>query len=144
MLASRYKRNSLEVKSLKGWKGLMDMWILYAKEYLGETQHLKNNKVCVNYNQWFSDANYRKQLADKLNLDFTDSGFNDVSVFGGGSSFEKRKFHGKAENMDVLNRWQQFVDDSSYRTLFSDAVFEYSERIFGHIPGTESLRTKIH
>lgn len=142
LLASRLKNNMLEVKSWKGWKSLMDMWILYAKEYLGQTKYLKANKICVNYNQWFSDINYRKHLADKLNLEFTDTGFNDVSVFGGGSSFERRKFHGKAENMDILNRWKQFVDDSSYRTLFSEEVFEYSERIFGHIPGTESLRTK--
>jgi len=43
--------------------------------------------------------------------------------------------------MDVGSRWKYFADDPSYRKLFDNQeLLEYSERIFGHIPGTESLR----
>ena len=40
-------------------KTIVDLWIDYAKEYLGETNYLKHNKVCINYNQWFADIEYR-------------------------------------------------------------------------------------
>lgn len=38
---------------------MIDLWIDYAKEYLGETNYLKHNKICINYNQWFADVEYQ-------------------------------------------------------------------------------------
>jgi len=46
--------------------------------------------------------------------------------------------------MDVLNRWRLFAEDSFYRQLLDNQELrEYSERIFGHIPGTEVLFDRI-
>ncbi|MFN7247708.1 MAG: hypothetical protein ACK5UO_13890, partial [Microcystis sp.] len=52
-MASRLKKGLLSVKT----KGMSpaDMWMEYAKEFLGETSYLSNNKVVINYNLWFSD-----------------------------------------------------------------------------------------
>lgn len=61
---------------------LSDLWIDYAKEFLQETNYLPNNKVCVNYNLWVSDVNYRREVANRLNLDFTDAGFDEVRRYG--------------------------------------------------------------
>ncbi|MDY7004752.1 MAG: hypothetical protein SWX82_12550 [Cyanobacteriota bacterium] len=119
---------------------MIDLWIDYTKEYLGETNYLKQNKVCINYNQWFADVEYRRQIADKLQMEFSDTGIDKVTSFGGGSSFEGKQFDGKATSMDVLNRWQKVADNPRYRELFNNQkILKYSERIFGHIPGTESL-----
>lgn len=139
MLASRLKSNKNPVKS---WhKTVVDMWIDYAKEYLGETNYLKYNKIAVNYNQWVQDRDYRQQIANKLQLNFSDRGIHNVKTFGGGSSFDGTKFKGKASNMNVFDRWKHFIDNSDYKNMLNNPeLFDYSQRIFGSIPGTESLR----
>ncbi|NEN90938.1 MAG: hypothetical protein F6K48_19295 [Okeania sp. SIO3H1] len=135
---SSYGNNFLSVRNPN--KTVADLWINYAKEYLGETNYLKQNKICINYNQWFTDVEYRRNIADKLQMEFSDVGINKVAGQGGGSSFEGKEFDGKATSMDVLNRWQKVADNPRYRELFNNQkILKYSERIFGHIPGTESL-----
>lgn len=122
---------------------IVDMWIYYAREYLGETDCLNNNKIGVNYNRWTTDIDYRHEIASQLKLDFSDAGIDDVKSEGGGSSFDQTSFQGKASQMDVLNRWKSFSDDLSYKTLLDNReLIEYSEQIFGHIPGTEFLRLR--
>ena len=120
-------------------KTMVDLWIDYAKEYLGETNYLKHNKICINYNQWFVDIEYRQQIANKLQMEFSDAGLSMVSGLGGGSSFDGKQFDGQATSMNVLNRWQKFCDNPQYKQFFNPEVLEYSEQIFSHIPGTESL-----
>lgn len=83
-----------------------DLWKIYAKEYLGQTNILPN-KVSINYNQWFSDPNYRMNISEKLGIAFSDNGLNVVGKFGGGSSFNKTAFDGQAQRMSVLNRWEE-------------------------------------
>jgi len=139
LIASRMRSNMLGIKGIG--KTLPELWIDYAKEYLGETQHLKYVKVPANYNQWFLDKEYRRTLANKLNLNFSDVGINDVPIFGQGSSFDSTGLDGQAQKMNVLNRWERYVDNENYRKLLdNEELIYYSERIFGHIPGTEKLR----
>ena len=143
LLASRLKTSSkvsyfLSVNSQN--QTMVDLWLDYAKEYLGETNYLKHNKICINYNQWFADIEYRRQIAEKLQMEFSDAGIDQVTGFGGGSSFERKQFNGKATSMDVLNRWQKVSDNPRYKEFFTNQeILKYSERIFGDIPGTESL-----
>jgi len=88
LLASRLQKNYMQVRDPQ--KTVVDMWIDYAKEYLGETEYLKNNKTCVNYNRWFMDVDYRQQVAEHLKLEFSDAGIDEVKGYGGGSSFAGR------------------------------------------------------
>lgn len=126
----------LEVYSRK--YSLPELWVSYAKECIGETSLLTHKKVFINYNRWFIDTRYRKELAAQLNINFSDHGFNDVSISGRGSSFDGVKHVGEAYKMDVLNRWKFFVDNPIYRELLStEGVLEYSTKLFGDIPGTE-------
>ena len=120
-------------------KSIPELWLDYAKEFLGETNYLKQNRVMVNYNQWVSDQDYRRKISEKLGLEFCDAGFNVVKNYGGGSSFNGTEFESQASKMDVLNRWQGFIDDDKYRTMFNQEIIEYSQKIFGHIKGTEDL-----
>ncbi len=138
LLASRLKNNFLPVKSKK--HGFIDLWIDYAKEYLGETNYLKHQKVCVNYNLWTSDRDYRQNIAQKLKIDFSDAGIDKVHSCGGGSSFDGKNLDGKANQMDVGGRWKHFADDPVYLKMINNQeLLDYSHQIFGLIPGTESL-----
>jgi hypothetical protein len=101
---------------------LPDLWLSYAQEYLGHTNYLKNNKVVVNYNQWSSDRTYRHQVATRLGIQFTDDGFDEVPVYGGGSSFDGQGYQNKASQMNVLSRWNNLRDDETYRSLFRDPL----------------------
>ncbi len=148
------------IQASKSWKGdkqqfdflkvyskklsVSDLWISYAKECLGETTYLENHKVVINYNLWFSDIEYRKRLANQLGLTFSDAGLYEVSEAGGGSSFEKRKLDGKAEKMKVLNRWEDFIENPIFLGMVNNKnLIEYSNKLFGHIPGTEKLLTSL-
>ena len=138
LLASRLKNNFLPVKSKQ--KSFIDLWIEYAKEYLGETNYLKHNKICVNYNLWVKNRDYRHKLAQKLNIEFTDAGIDKVLSHGGGSSFDGKSLDGKATTMDTSNRWKYFVDNPTYLGLIKNKkILNYSHKIFGFIPGTEIL-----
>ena len=139
LIASRFKKGYLDVRSPD--ISLADMWIEYAREFVGETEYLTHNKVVINYNQWFSDTNYRQAIADKLDIDFSDAGINYVSSYGGGSSFEAQDLSGNAQDMKVLKRWEAFSDNSEFRALLNNkTLLHYSDKIFGIIPGTEAIR----
>ena len=121
---------------------LVELWKIYAKEYLGETRYLTNNKVVISFNDWFLDKEYRQILANKLNVPFNDAGLNKMMNRGEGgrSSFDAKKFHSNPQAMKVLERWKQLADNDFYRDIFQDKeLVELSNRIFGKIPGTEVL-----
>ena len=134
LLASRIKSDMLDVKEEN--LQIIDLWIEYAKEFLQKSNYLHHNKICVNYNRWVSDVNYRQEIATHLNLDFTDTGFNEVRGYGGGSSFDGQDFHGKASDMNVNNRWQHIMDHPLYHQFISNSeLMDYFEQIFGCFEG---------
>ena len=103
--------------------------------------------MTINYNAWFLDQNYRRELSRKFNLEFNDRGINIVAKWGPtrwGDSFDGTKYDGKATQMQVLDRWRTYKDDPFYRNLLKDPeVWQLSQRIFGNIPGTEELSEKV-
>lgn len=89
---------------------LIALWKSYAREYLGETSLLPN-KVCVYFNAWFVNTQYRKELSKRLGLIFTDEGYSRVSWRGGGSSFDGVEYDGNTSNLKVLDRPGQLLDN---------------------------------
>ena len=117
-----------------------DLWLTYAEEYLGKTQSLGPSKVLVSYNQWCTDEAYRKNLAHRLDLQFSDAGFNEVPVYGGGSSFEGRKLNGQASTMNTRDRWKHYADDENFIACFHDPrIINMSGKIFGETQGASIL-----
>ena len=134
MFASWLKREP-HIEKFLGQKIIL--WKTYAKEYLGRGDNLLN-AINVNYNIWVSDKQYRVNLSKKLGLEFSDEGIKILSKWG--SSFDGRRFKGRAHEMKVLERWKHMADNSIYRKIFSDKeLLELSDEIFGKIPGTEVL-----
>ena len=119
-----------------------ELWKIHAREYLGDTAHLPN-RVNVSYNAWFADPEYRRALAKRLGVTWTDRGIEQVARWGPalwGDSFDNLTFDGRASEMKVLERWKVYADDVFFRTVVQDEeLVTLSERIFGTIPGIERL-----
>jgi hypothetical protein len=111
------------------------LWKQYAKEYLGITKKLGGAFVGVNYNSWFTNPDYRCELANVLGLKPSAEPFERVPGFGFGSSFDRKTKDGEAYKMNVLTRWEEFADDPTYHKYFDDELLELSKEIFPHIEG---------
>ncbi len=112
----------------------VDLWKEYAREYIGETNNLSQTKIVINYNQWFSDIEYRNNLSKKLEFQALNTTYKKVPSFGKGSSFSGTEFNNNAQEMPVLDRWKYFKDDAFYKEILADAeLVNLSEQIFGAI-----------
>lgn len=112
---------------------LKNLWLQYAREYLGKTNYL-GDSIKISFNEWFQDKEYRMMISAWLGLDYNESGLNRVSNFGGGSSFDKLKFNGKAQHMKVLSRWPQYRTDPKMVELINNPrIRNISKHIFGDI-----------
>lgn len=119
----------------------LNLWMLYAKEFMGITNHL-TNKVCINYNKWFIDEIYRRQISEQMGLKFTDKG---KETFGARkSSFDSMKTIGSISELKVLERWRHFEDDDEYiKVLSNPEALAISEEIFGDIPVELALKLRF-
>jgi len=133
LFASRLKHSAVPTDTSLYISGLStpNLWITYAKEYLNETSYLNNNKVVINYNRWCISESYRREIANALELNFTDSGFHEITKYGQGSSFDKTAFNGNANMMNTDSRWEIYKNDQEYIALFRDKkIIELSNKIF--------------
>ena len=107
-------------------------WKQYAREFLGETDYLRSDKcnvVKVNFNKWFAEEEYRKEVSEKAGWDFTDEGFGsrDGWKFSRGSSFENTI----PSKMHLDSRWKLFEKDAEFRSYFDEEVHDLCREIFG-------------
>lgn len=139
LLASRLKSQFMDVNA--PGKTVSDLWVEYAQEFVGETDWLRSPKLCINYNRWCVDSEYRQSLADTLQIPYQAIKTDKVSGCGGGSSFDGFAFQGQATAMDTQGRWRHYQDQPHYRALFKNSqLWHYGEQIFGHLDGTDVLR----
>ena len=87
----------------------------YATHFINESSYYP-----ILFDRWFASKKYRIKICQDLDLHFTDIGKQSVPSFGGGSSFDKLRLDGQAEQMDVLNRYKMYEDDVSYQKLMQD------------------------
>jgi len=143
-ILDEYKDNKdadeISYSTWKKWnKFLIDYYIIYAKEFLGETNYLTFPKICISYNDWFKSVEYREKIATKLNLKNRDRTINIVAAVGNKpGSFDGFDYDGNTKDMKVLERWKLFKDNSIYQSFVDrgEEAIELSNRIFGKIEGT--------
>jgi hypothetical protein len=145
LFASRLKREEnqipnqhmLKVEAEK--KKLIKLWKSHAELFINAGGLSTDEEIItINYNSWFTDKNYREQLAKTLNIEFNDSTINEVLPIGGGSSFDSLNKNNSAEEMEVLERWKHYKDNEFFSEIFKDKeLIELSEQIFGKLEGTE-------
>lgn len=103
----------------------LDLWKDYAR-------HCVNCAFYLNYNRWFSDPNYRRELAERFAFQQRRNGeaWEHVPGRGGGSSFDGERLANQGQSMAVLARYARFVDDASFRAQFDDEVIALAEQLF--------------
>lgn len=112
-------------------KEYLGFWKCYAEEFLGKTDYLKDKKICISFNQWFLDEDYRIKIANLLNLEYSDLS---LDYAGSPSSFDKTQYyHGDAQGMGALDRWKILKDNIIYQDVldYVPEVRELSYEIFG-------------
>jgi hypothetical protein len=118
------KNNKNEGLSI-GSRVKTDIFKEYADYFLDESLYYP-----ILFDAWFSNKEYRIKICEDLGLHFTDIGKQSVSGFGGGSSFDLKEFDGKAEKMDVLNRYKLYKDNEEYKKFMKDEeAVELNNRI---------------
>lgn len=148
LFASRSRQRPIRAYSSESTMQIKEIWKDHAREILGDTNYYKN-KIGLLYNRWHSSTKYRRKISEKMGGSFSDEGINKMTYQGRGSSFNRKNeyFKNNAREMDVENRWKIFLSNDKYDQykkrilpIFKDKeLISLSERIFGHIDGTEVL-----
>lgn len=104
-------------------------WLGQAKEILGIT-HTLPHFYPILYNKWFTSIEYRQQICSDLGYTFTDNYLNTMPYVA--SSFDGMKMDGKAQQMDVLRRYKEFLGDTIYQQECRDEeIYTLNRQIFG-------------
>ena len=113
---------------------LLRRWKIYAQYYLDKITFPPGKTIYILFNNWFSYEEYRKNIAKKLSLTYSDQALKYVGApRGRGSSFDGMKHEKYADQMDVLNRWKFFRNNPIlFEHLDNDAI-SMSNTIFGRI-----------
>lgn len=119
------------------------IWKQHARQVLGRQQLFTQPHLSILYNRWVSDTDYRRQLAEKLDLRFSDAKFQRVASTAGGSSFDGLQFDGAAHRMSVLDRWQHYIDEPAFLNLFDEELLELSAAIFGELSASAAVRSRL-
>ena len=107
------------------------MWVMYAKEAIGETNYI-NKKVPCLFDKWFSSVEYRKELCCNLGLDHNDRFLNRMRSWRK-SSFDGGKYKKEAQKMKVLDRWKLYRKNKVYLDILrNDELIDLTERLFGY------------
>jgi len=78
--------------------------------------HNPHDFILVSFPKWVKDKEYRKEIASRLNLKFTDKGFEEISSFGKGSSFDGTSIS-DITKLDVLGRYKLYEKDEEFINL---------------------------
>lgn len=113
-------------------RDLPQNWAMYAHHLNRRT----GGFTYVKFNDWFSSAEYRKELSGRLGMEFSDRGLNTVSSYGSGSSFDKMTQDNNAQSMNVLHRWEEMMNDDlfCFLLLAGGDNLALNDEIFGNFP----------
>lgn len=114
---------------------LVELWINHATEAVGESHHLVEPSVVIRFNDWFASRTYRGELLKQFGLEPRKDAYQSVPRFAGGSSFDRRDYHGNASDMDVLNRWRLMKHDPLFQRVSRDERIRHlAGRVFPDLP----------
>lgn len=99
---------------------IINTWFDITREFY-RPKHLKEFKVInVMYDKFFSEKTYRLLVHHELigKVGYNEDMLNTITEHGWGSSFSGREYDGRAQEMNVLERYREVPQDI-YRRLFS-------------------------
>lgn len=80
-----------------------------------------NADVVIYYDQFFEDAEYRKDVCGKLGGVYTEERLNFISAEGNGSSFDKLTLQDKGQEMKVTDRHIQILE-TEWKDIYEDLL----------------------
>jgi hypothetical protein len=98
-------KNANLIADCRDFDKIIYLWKQYAEQALNKKTIIKDLYV-INTNEWFASKEYRMKICADLRLYFSDDGINEVSFYGGLSSFDGGKFDQKASEMKILERYK--------------------------------------
>jgi hypothetical protein len=104
-----------------------NLFKLWKKQAKNIEVFLRNEPkyLFINYNEWFVSEKYRRLVASKMKIErFSDENLNFVPGFGGGSSFTKHDYQNRAQKMQTLERYKNFLNNEKYLSLINDEEFK--------------------
>jgi hypothetical protein len=134
--------SNMHARNAVKFKEKITAWVSLAKEILGKTKYLESPVLSILYDRWFSDVDYRKQIAEKLGMTYAEKMMNEVAITTGtGSNFDHIQYEGRAQEMPVLDRWEFFVSNPIYWKLIesNSEAEELNKEIFGNTIEDRSL-----
>ena len=86
----------------------------------------------IKFNDWATNKEYRQTICKDLGYTFTDAAKDQLSIFGGGSSFDNMKYLKSASQMDVNNRYKEIETHPYYEMIINkhEEVLKLSDTIF--------------
>tara|TARA_B100000809_G_scaffold244014_1_gene269548 strand:+ start:3115 stop:3873 length:759 start_codon:yes stop_codon:yes gene_type:complete len=84
------------------------------------------------FNDWATSRLYRKAICNDLGYTFTDAAKDQLSIFGGGSSFTGMDYLKSASQMDVNNRYKEMETHPYYKMVINkyEEALNLSDNIF--------------
>jgi hypothetical protein len=118
-----------------------ELWKKYAREALGLTSVLEPAlRVLIDFGKWKSDVGYRRHIAAKLKIAFSDRGIDSLVEIGPGSSFDSFDYQTRASEMAVNERWKSAIAEDVYKSMLADGELQdLSVRLFGQHPAWEVI-----
>lgn len=105
----------------------LDSWLMYAKEFKGETNFLKGF-THIYYDDFFKDKNYRIQICENLGGIYNERKLNVIPKTGNYSTFDNDHYQNDGQNMTkVLERYKNWKPEHKefLDILFKHDAFEY-------------------
>lgn len=105
---------------------LVDLWVIYAREFSKQSSFLKICPVHILFDLWVVDPVYREGILNQLGIAMRDNSNGRVPQ-GGGSSFAEDQGRPQVSTEGVLNRWQKADIDAQTRSLIESTVAQTAE-----------------
>lgn len=112
------------------WPTVTQTW----KEHANVALDRSDQAVCISYNRWFLDEQYRSNIAKGFKLSNVSDSLDAVPEFGRGSSFDGQSYSGRGRGMNVLARWQDLPRTAlpEFRAIIDDPEVEaLNKQLFG-------------
>jgi len=134
---------NLEASRIKGGSEPfpIEQHIAHLKEYLRLTGNLQVNAVSISFNAWVLSEEYRRKLGQALSLEGEYwHPYQRIPAEGSGSSFSGFIYQGRASDMSVLDRWQNYKNHPRLKALAAnEELMDLVKQVFGYQQAMEVI-----
>ena len=138
----------LVVRDFRNWLASYMMWIAKAKNIVVDEQHMDEriivwqkiadearrkthfleDKILCRYDPFKHLRAYRRMICSVTGGTYNEHLLNIISSQGGGSSFDRFKYQGKANKMNTDQRYKEILDTEHGR-WYTEILKKYEERV---------------